>query len=61
MICSFMLEREFYFFVGTVSLSVCYLKVVAEVPLFIFIMNIGAERFMNEHWSWGVWGVMVQP
>lgn len=39
MICSFVLEREFYFFVGTVSLSICYLKVVAEV------------HFHNEHWS----------
>lgn len=61
MICFFILEREFYF-VGTVSISICYLKVVAEVHLFIFIMNIGAvERLMNEHWSWGVWGVMVKP
>lgn len=51
MICSFILECEF-FFVGMVSLSICYSKVVAEVHLFIFIMNIGA---------WGVWGVMVQP
>ena len=40
MICSFLLECEFYFFVGTVSLSICYLKVVAEV------------HFHNEHWSW---------